>query len=185
MRQFCVGNTNLLLSKRPCPNAKHHTPNANSHRPNVNPHGPNATPHGPNASKWNIVHVGSPCVGARVGHVHFMFFVSTSFPLGSQCEPSFRWNMGLKPIFHCDTKSFALGTGFGLDPQRHTFALPNAKDTNMLVSFALVDANFSRHLTQNPQRESVEYRLRWVPNAKSLHLPCTFHVVCVNFICVR
>ena len=44
----------------------------------------------------------------------------------------------------------------------------------MLVSFALGDANFSRHLTQNPLRESVEYRLRWVPNANCLHWPCTF-----------
>ena len=55
----------------------------------------------------------------------------------------------------------------------------------MLVSSALGDANFSRHLTQNPQRESVEYRLRWVPSTKSSRWPCTFHVVCVSFICVR
>ena len=53
----------------------------------------------------------------------------------------------------------------------HTFALPNAKDTNMLVSFALGDA----HFFVNPQRESGEYRLRWVPNANFLHWPCTFH----------
>ena len=26
------------------------------------------------------------------------------------------WN-GLKPIFHCDAKPFALGPGVGLDPQ--------------------------------------------------------------------
>ena len=39
-----------------------------------------------------------------------------------------------KPIFHCDAKLFALGT----------FALPNAKNTNMLVSLALGDANFLR-----------------------------------------
>ena len=30
----------------------------------------------------------------------------------------------LKPIFHCDTKPYALGCGVGLDPQRHNFALP-------------------------------------------------------------
>ena len=53
----------------------------------------------------------------------------------------------LKPIFHCDVKSFALGT----------FASPNAKDINMLVSFALGDANF----------------LRW---------PSTFHFFGVDFI---
>ena len=35
-----------------------------------------------------------------------------------------------------------------------------------------------------PQRRSVEYRLRWVPNAKLLRWPCTFHVFCVDFICV-
>ena len=28
----------------------------------------------------------------------------------------------LKPIFHCDTKPFALGTGVGLDPQCHNLA---------------------------------------------------------------
>ena len=35
-----------------------------------------------------------------------------------------------------------------------------------------------------PKRKSVEYRLRCVPNAKFLRWACTFHVVCVNFICV-
>ena len=40
----------------------------------------------------------------------------------------------VKPIFHCDAKSFALGT----------FASPNARNTNMLVSLALGDANFLR-----------------------------------------
>ena len=55
-----------------------------------------------------------------------------------------------KPIFHYDAKPFALDTGVGLDPIRHTFVSPKAKDTNMLVSFALGDANLSRHPTQNP-----------------------------------
>ena len=36
----------------------------------------------------------------------------------------------------------------------------------------------------NPQRQSVEYRWRWVPNARFSRWPCTFHVVYVNFICV-
>ena len=54
----------------------------------------------------------------------------------------------------------------------------------MLVSFALGDANLSSHLTQDPQRESVEYRLRWVPNANFLRWPCTFHIFCEDFICV-
>ena len=43
----------------------------------------------------------------------------------------------LKPIFHCDAKPLALGPGGGLDPQRHTFASPNAKYTNMLVYFGV------------------------------------------------
>ena len=47
-------------------------------------------------------------------------------------------DLTLKPIFQCDAKPFAFGT----------FASPNAKDTNLLVSFALGDANFSRHPTQ-------------------------------------
>ena len=51
----------------------------------------------PNASQWNIGCVGSPRVGVRVGHVHFMLFVSISFALGSQRECSFQWNMGLTP----------------------------------------------------------------------------------------
>ena len=49
----------------------------------------------PNASQWNIARVGSPGIGARVGHVHFMLFVSISFALGSQCEHRFQWNMDL------------------------------------------------------------------------------------------
>ena len=52
---------------------------------------PNYNPH---CERWNIGCVGSPGVGACVGHVHFMSFVSISFVLGSQCERSFQWNMG-------------------------------------------------------------------------------------------
>ena len=29
-----------------------------------------------------------------------------------------------KPIFHCNAKPFVLGTGVGLEPQHHNFALP-------------------------------------------------------------
>ena len=88
----------------------------------------------------------------------------------------------LKPIFHCDAKPFALGT----------FASPNAKDTNMLVSLALGDTNFPRHPTQNPNASQwdigcvgVLRSKRKIPNAKFLRWACTFHIVCVNFICVR
>ena len=58
----------------------------------------------------------------------------------------------LKPIFHQNAKYLASGT----NAKDSIFASPNAKNTNMLVSFALGDANF----------------LRW---------PCTFHFLCVDF----
>ena len=48
----------------------------------------------PNAGQWNIDFVPYPGVGAPVGHVHFMLFVSISFTLGSQHISSFQWNMG-------------------------------------------------------------------------------------------
>ena len=86
----------------------------------------------------------------------------------------------LKPIFHCDAKPFALGTFASPNAKDSTFALPKAKNTNMFVSLALGDAHF--YLTQNPQHESVEYRLHWVPNANFLHWPCTFNFFCVDFI---
>ena len=63
----------------------------------------------------------------------------------------------LKPIFHQNAKSFALGTFASPNAKDSTFALPNARNTNMLVFFALGDANF----------------LRW---------PCTFLFLCVYFI---
>ena len=63
--------------------------------------------------------------------------------------------------------------------------------TNMLISknpkiCVSPNVNFKICVSPNakPQHESVEYRLRWVPNAKCSRWPCTFHVVCVNFICV-
>ena len=63
----------------------------------------------------------------------------------------------LKPIFHCDAKPFALASFASPNAKDNTFALPNAKNTNMLVSLALGDASF----------------LRWL---------CTFHFLCVDFI---
>ena len=47
---------------------------------------------------WNIGCVGSPRIEACIGHVDFMLFVSISFPLVSQRELNFRWNMGLKEV---------------------------------------------------------------------------------------
>ena len=64
---------------------------------------------------------------------------------------------GLKPIFHCDAKLLASGNFVLPNTKDSTFALPNAKNTNMLVSLALGDANF----------------LRW---------PCTFYFFGIDFI---
>ena len=126
-------------------------------------------------------------LGNQIESMFFVvFFTSYIYPRSAQHKvPVAQWlttvplysggrepGLTLKPIFHCDAKPFALGT----------FASPNAKDGTLLVSLALDYANFSRHLMQNPQRESVECRLRWVPNAKFLHWPCTFHFFGVDFI---
>ena len=55
-------------------------------------------------------------------------------------------NSNVKPIFHQNAKSCALGTFASPNAQDSSFALPNARNTNMLVSFALGDANFSRFI---------------------------------------
>ena len=48
----------------------------------------------------------------------------------------------LKPICYCDAKPFALGTFASPDAKGSTFVLPNAQNTNMLVSLALGNAHF-------------------------------------------
>ena len=48
----------------------------------------------PDASQWNIGGVGPSGVGAGVGHVHFMLFMSISFASGTQRKLVFQWNMG-------------------------------------------------------------------------------------------
>ena len=58
----------------------------------------------------------------------------------------------MKPIFHCDAKSFALGPGIGLDPQCHNFRLP------IPTCWYLKTLKFALLLTQNmkfalPQRK--------------------------------
>ena len=61
----------------------------------------------------------------------------------------------IKPIFHCNAKPFVLGTFASPYTKDNTFALPNAKNTNMLVSLALGDTNFSRYLTQNASQWNI------------------------------
>ena len=97
----------------------------------------------------------------------------------------------LKPIFHCDANTWRRGVGVGLCPRRQNFALeiptcwyilalPNAKicvtpDTKPKICFA-PDAN--------PQCQSVEYRWHWAFWHWGWHWACTFHIFCVDFICV-
>ena len=50
----------------------------------------------PNAGQWNIGCVLSPGIGAGVGHVHLILFVSILFALGSKRKRSFQWNMVFK-----------------------------------------------------------------------------------------
>ena len=63
---------------------------------------------------------------------------------------------GHKPIFHQNAKYLASGTFASPDAKDRSFASPNARNTNMLVSLALGDANFLRG-------------------------PCTFNFFCVDF----
>ena len=62
----------------------------------------------------------------------------------------------LKPIFHQNAKTSALGTFASPYAKYSTFASGDARNTNMLVSLALGDANFLRR-------------------------PSTFHFLCVDF----
>ena len=76
---------------------------------------------------------------------------------------NFMWEK-VKPIFNCDAKPLALGT----------FASPNAKDTNMLVSFALDNAIFSRYPTQNPNASQwnigcIGYQKQFLVSSTALH----------------
>ena len=64
--------------------------------------------------------------------------------------------MILKPLFHQNAKLLPLGTFASPNAKDRTFVLPNARNTNMLVTLALGDANF-------------------------LHRPCTFHFFGVDF----
>ena len=66
----------------------------------------------PNTSQWNIGCVGSQTQNSGVGHVHLMFFVLISFASGSQCEPLFQWNMGLRIDKGSPGSALHFGTSF-------------------------------------------------------------------------
>ena len=72
-------------------------------------------------------------------------------------------NKSVKPIFHCDAKSFTLGTFASPNAKDSTFALPNARNTNMLVSFALSLYSTER---QNTWRRGLAFGN--APNARTL-----------------
>ena len=75
-----------------------------------------STQRDPNASRLNIGCVGSPCVGAHIGHVHFMMFVSISFKVGYPTQMRFSVEYGLISYLlvfgwlGADNAKFALGT---------------------------------------------------------------------------
>ena len=56
-----------------------------------------------------------------------------------------------------------------------------SKDAKMCVT---PNTNAKIYVTPNAnlQRQQVEYRWCWVPNARGLRWPFRFHVVCVHFI---
>ena len=66
----------------------------------------------------------------------------------------------LKPIFHCDAKYLASGVGVWQCPRRQNFALEIPTCWYIL---ALPNAKICVFPDANPRRQSVEYRLRWVP----------------------
>ena len=95
-----------------------------------------------------------------------------------------------KPIFHCDAKFWRRGLA-AIAPTPD-FCVG---DTNMLVSFALGGANFSRfyptgnlkvafYPTRNPNAS--QWNIGRVGCQRQIfsRRACTFHVFCVDFICV-
>ena len=78
----------------------------------------------------------------------------------------------LKPVFHCDAKTFALGPHVGLDPHG-MLGIPTCWYLKTL-KFALPPSRIKKFAlppTQNINRS--QCRLRWVPNAKFSRWPCT------------
>ena len=102
--------------------------------------------------------------------------------------------LSLKPIFHQNAKYLASGAGVGPCTRRQIFALPNAKYTNMLVYFALADANFLRRpctfhffcvdffALGNKRKPNSQWNIGGVGClALAMYISCIFHVVCASF----
>ena len=78
-----------------------------------------------------------------------------------------RWGyQHVKPIFHQNAKYLASGTFASPNAKDSIFASPNAKNTNMLVSFALGDANSC--VGHVHFIFCVYISLRWVANANPI-----------------
>ena len=69
--------------------------------------------------------------------------------------------MGLKPIFHCDAKTLMLSPHIGLGPQCE-------------ICIGNINAKICVTPNVKPQRESVQYRLRWVFWRWGSRWTCTF-----------
>ena len=112
-------------------------------------------------------------------------------PVGDQCiftgvTPEQRMTKAYIPP---ERKIPGVGVGVGQCTRCQNFALPNAKYTNMLVYFALGNAHFrvlpdAFYPTRFTRCQSVEYRWHWAFWRWGWHWPCTFHIFCVDFICV-
>ena len=133
-----------------------------------------------NAQFWRWVHCLTPTPDAR--YLAFWWNISLNPDIvyvRSKIYMYAQKNMKgtLKPIFHCDANTIRVGSSRWLRPLMPQFPVG---DSNMLVS---KNAKICVTPNANPQREQVEYRWRWVPNALFSCWPCRFHVVCVNFVC--
>ena len=88
--EFCIGDTNMLVSwSQRGPLNWHHPPTPSlkfAFYPTRNPI----------ARQWNIGCVGSQRKILALAMYISCFFLLISFALGSQPEPSFQWNMGLR-----------------------------------------------------------------------------------------
>ena len=96
-----------------------------------------------------------------------------------------QWNIGLYSTRTQNT--WRRGLALGSAPDARILRYPTQRYQHVGISKRENTRRQTlnlRHLTQNPQRKSVEYRLRWVPNANCLRRPCTFHFFGVDFICV-
>ena len=90
-------------------------------------------------------------------------------------------------LYSTGPKTLGVGSWHWLRPAMPQFCIGY---TNMLISknakiCVTPDAKPKICVSPNakPQRKSVEYRLRWVPNANFSPWACTFHILCRFHLC--